>query len=70
MYPACINLHRYHGYHGILLFLLLCATAMVQMYTFICVLPLLFFVVVAYTLPVLKSATGYLAVALTICKIE
>lgn len=58
------------GCHGVILFLSLLALAMVQMTLFVIFLPLFFFAVVAYALPMLEYATGYLSVALTICKNE
>lgn len=64
-----IIINRYGGYHGILLFLLLVAFAMVQMSPFYVILPL-FLLAVAYALPILGSATSYLAIVLTVSKKE
>ena len=61
----------YHsGRHGIILFLFLIAFAMVEMSSNFLFLPLFFFAVVPYVVPLLEYATSYLGVALTVSKIE
>lgn len=59
-----------HSCNGVILFLMLIALAMVLITSRFVILPLLFFAVAAYILPILEHATGYLAMALTVCKNE
>ena len=62
---------RYIGYHAILLFFYAVASAMMQVATFYDLLPLLMLATLAFfVFPILKYATSYLAVALTVCKTE
>lgn len=60
---------RYHGFHGVMLFLFLIASAMMQIFSFVVLLPLLVLAAVL-ALSVPDYDTGYLSVALTICKNE
>ena len=61
---------RFNGSHGIILFLFLIAFAMVQISSSLIFFTLIFLAPVLYVLPTFAQATGYLAVALTVSKIE
>lgn len=67
MNPAYINCR---GYHGIILFLFLVARAMVAMSTGVVILVLFTLLLLSRLQALPVGQTGYLAVALTVCKNE
>lgn len=67
MSPAFIN--RY-GHNGILLFFMLIASAMLMLSACFILLPLPLPLLATCLLPIALCATGYLAIARTVCKNE
>ena len=64
------NFFKHRIYHGIIYFLMLVALAMTLIAPIIMLLPALFMAVVSYVIGTPEYETGYIAVALSVCKNE
>lgn len=64
------NFFIHRIYHGIIYFLMLVALAMTRIAPIIVLLPVIYVAVISFVIGLPEYETGYLAVALSVCKNE